>query len=157
MQRIIFSLSLCLACVFISPLQAQEASFPFQNPALAIEERVEDLISRMTLEEKASQLMYASPAIERLGVPTYNWWNECLHGVARNGRATIFPQAIGMAATFDTELMERIGDAVSTEARAKYNVSIANDFRGQYQGLTFWKHNVNCVRDPPWGRCQDTY
>ena len=118
---------------------------------------MDDLISRMTLEEKASQLMYGSPAIDRLGVPAYNWWNECLHGVARNGRATIFPQAIGMAATFDTELIERIGEAVSTEARAKYNVSIENDYRGRYQGLTFWTPNVNLFRDPRWGRGQETY
>ncbi len=138
-------------------LFAQDYKFPFQNPKLSTEKRVDDLINRMTLEEKAGQLMYNAPAIERLGVPEYNWWNECLHGVARNGRATIFPQAIGMAATFDTELMHRIGTAISDEARAKYNISAANGYRGRYQGLTFWTPNVNLFRDPRWGRGQETY
>lgn len=138
-------------------LSAQDIKYPFQNPNLSLEERVDDLIQRMTLEEKAGQLMYGAPAIERLDVPAYNWWNECLHGVARNGRATIFPQAIGMAATFDTDLMQRIGDVISTEARAKYNISIANGYRGRYQGLTFWTPNVNLFRDPRWGRGQETY
>lgn len=138
-------------------LVAQSYKFPFQDPNLAMTKRVDDLVSRMTLEEKAGQLMYNAPAIERLGVPEYNWWNECLHGVARNGRATIFPQAIGMAAAFDTELMHRIGTAISDEARAKYNISAANGFRGRYQGLTFWTPNVNLFRDPRWGRGQETY
>ncbi|MCB0551648.1 MAG: glycosyl hydrolase, partial [Phaeodactylibacter sp.] len=138
-------------------LFAQEMKYPFQDPGLSIEERAEDLISRLTLEEKVGQLMYGAPAIERLGIPAYNWWNECLHGVARNGRATIFPQAIGMAATFDTDLMQRVGEAISDEARAKYNVSVANGFRRQYQGLTFWTPNVNLFRDPRWGRGQETY
>jgi beta-glucosidase len=138
-------------------LQAQDMPLPFQNPALSLEDRLDDLISRMTLEEKISQLMYDAPAIKRLGVPAYNWWNECLHGVARNGRATIFPQAIGLGATFDTDLMHQIGEAISTEGRAKYNVSIAHEQRGQYQGLTFWSPNVNLFRDPRWGRGQETY
>ncbi|MEM8524357.1 MAG: glycoside hydrolase family 3 N-terminal domain-containing protein [Bacteroidota bacterium] len=146
-------------CLFLlaNLLPAQKEQLPFQNPDLSIEKRVDDLISHMTLEEKAGQLMYNAPAIERLGVPEYNWWNECLHGVARNGRATIFPQAIGMAATFDTDLMHRIGTAVSDEARAKYNVSIKHGARGRYQGLTFWTPNVNLFRDPRWGRGQETY
>lgn len=132
-------------------------TFPYQNPNLSLDQRVDDLVSRMTLEEKAGQLMYTAPAIERLNVPEYNWWNECLHGVARNGRATVFPQAIGMAATWDTDLMQRIGDAIATEGRAKYNVSIAHGHRGRYQGLTFWSPNVNIFRDPRWGRGQETY
>lgn len=136
---------------------AQENTLRYQNPELSIEERTEALISQMSMEEKVSQLMYNSPAIERLQVPQYNWWNECLHGVARNGRATVFPQAIGMAATFDTDLMHRIGRAISMEARAKYNVSLANNQRGRYQGLTFWTPNVNIFRDPRWGRGQETY
>ena len=143
--------------LFITTQFFAQSNYPFQDPALSIEKRIDDLVSRMTLEEKASQLLYRSPAVERLGVPAYNWWNECLHGVARNGRATIFPQAIGMAATFDTDLMQRIGDAISDEARAKYNVSVANGMRGQYQGLTFWTPNVNLFRDPRWGRGQETY
>ncbi len=129
----------------------------FQNPDLPIAQRVNDLISKMTLEEKVGQLMYGAPAIDRLDVPAYNWWNECLHGIARNGRATIFPQAIGMSATFDLDLIHRIGVAISDEARAKYNVSIQNNFRGRYQGLTFWTPNVNLFRDPRWGRGQETY
>ncbi|HMQ46575.1 MAG TPA: glycoside hydrolase family 3 N-terminal domain-containing protein [Saprospiraceae bacterium] len=140
-----------------SSLFGQDYKYPFQNPALSIEKRVDDLIARMTLEEKVGQLMYSAPAIERLDVPAYNWWNECLHGIARNGRATVFPQAIGMAATFDTDLMQRVGEAISDEARAKYNVSAAKGFRGRYQGLTFWTPNVNLFRDPRWGRGQETY
>lgn len=155
-QKVAF-LSLLLLCLSLNANFAQDTTFPFQNPALTTADRVDDLISRMTLEEKISQLSYNSAAIERLGIPEYNWWNECLHGVARNGRATVFPQAIGMAATWDTDLMQRIGDAISTEARAKYNVSIAHDMRGQYQGLTFWTPNVNIFRDPRWGRGQETY
>ncbi|GAB5550512.1 MAG: glycoside hydrolase family 3 C-terminal domain-containing protein [Saprospiraceae bacterium] len=129
----------------------------YQNPSLSITERTESLIGSMTLEEKVGQLMYNAPAIDRLEVPQYNWWNECLHGVARNGRATIFPQAIGMAATFDQGLMDRIGKAISMEARAKYNVSVANGQRERYQGLTFWTPNINIFRDPRWGRGQETY
>lgn len=135
----------------------QNGKYPFQNPDLSIAKRVDDLVSRMTLEEKVGQLLYNAPAIDRLGVPQYNWWNECLHGVARNGRATVFPQAIGMAATWDTDLMQRIGHAIALEARAKYNVSIANGLRERYQGLTFWSPNVNIFRDPRWGRGQETY
>lgn len=129
----------------------------FQNPKLSIDERVNNLIALMTLEEKINQLRYDSPAIERLGIPEYNWWNECLHGVARNGKATVFPQAIGLAATWDTDLIHRIGDAIGTEARAKYNVNSNHGRRGIYQGLTFWSPNVNIFRDPRWGRGQETY
>jgi len=136
---------------------AQMNSLPFQNPDLPLEERVEDLIDRMTLEEKVGQMIYEAPAIERLGIPAYNWWNECLHGVARNGQATVFPQAIGMAATWDPDLMHRIGDVIATEGRAKFNLSVAHDMRGRYQGLTFWTPNVNIFRDPRWGRGQETY
>ena len=131
--------------------------YPFQNPALSIEERVDDLVGRLTLEEKMLQLRYDAAAVERLGIPAYNWWNECLHGVARNGRATVFPQAIGMAATFDVDLMKRIGSAIGDEGRAKFNVSAARGYRGRYQGLTFWTPNINIFRDPRWGRGQETY
>lgn len=140
-----------------SPHFGQRFSYAFQNPSLTIKERTADLISQLTLEEKVGQLLYNSPGIGRLGIPTYNWWNECLHGVARNGRATVFPQAIGLAATFDTELIEKVGKAISMEARAKYNVSLEYNLRGQYQGLTFWSPNVNIFRDPRWGRGQETY
>jgi beta-glucosidase len=111
----------------------------------------------MTLEEKASQMLHESAAIERLGIPEYNWWNECLHGVARAGFATVFPQAIGLAATFDPDLMLRVATAISDEARAKYHASVAAGNRGQYKGLTFWTPNVNIFRDPRWGRGQETY
>ncbi|MEL6674872.1 MAG: glycoside hydrolase family 3 N-terminal domain-containing protein [Bacteroidota bacterium] len=148
---ILVSWSLCLT------MGIAQTTHPFQDPSLSLEERLDDLISRLSLEEKVNQLRYDAPAVERLGIPAYNWWNECLHGVARNGRATIFPQAIGMAATFDPELMFRVGTAISDEARAKYNVSVARDMRRRYQGLTFWSPNVNLFRDPRWGRGQETY
>ena len=111
----------------------------------------------MTLEEKASQLLYKSPAIERLNIPRYNWWNEALHGVARAGVATVFPQAIGLAATFDRDLVKKVAEAISDEARAKYNLSIKEGIRRQYHGLTFWSPNVNIFRDPRWGRGQETF
>ncbi len=129
----------------------------FWDPELSINQRVDDLVSKLTLEEKVKQLMYDAPAIERLGVPSYNWWNECLHGIARNGRATVFPQAIGLAATFDENLIFRVANAISDEARAKFNAAIAIGNRGQYSGLTFWTPNVNIFRDPRWGRGQETY
>ena len=119
--------------------------------------RAQDLVSRMTLEEKASQLRYDAPAIPRLGVPAYNWWNEGLHGVARAGVATSFPQAIGMAAAFDTGLMQMVGDVIAEEGRAKYNAYSAQDDRDIYKGLTFWSPNVNIFRDPRWGRGHETY
>jgi beta-glucosidase len=130
---------------------------PFMDPGLSIDERVTDLIGRMTLAEKVSQMTYDSPAIERLGVPAYNWWNECLHGVARAGRATVFPQAIGMAATFDEDLILQVSNAISDEARAMYQASTEKDRRLRYGGLTFWTPNVNIFRDPRWGRGQETY
>ena len=131
--------------------------YKFQNPELSIEERVNDLVSQMTLKEKVSQMRYDAPAIDRLGVPEYNWWNECLHGVARAGEATVFPQAIGLGATWDTELMFNVGNAISDEARAKHHRFAATDRRGIYQGLTFWTPNINIFRDPRWGRGQETY
>jgi beta-glucosidase len=111
----------------------------------------------MTLEEKVGQMMNAAPAIPRLGIPAYDWWNEALHGIARAGLATVFPQAIGLAATWDTNLEHRIADAISTEARAKYNDAIAHGNHGRYYGLTFWSPNINIFRDPRWGRGQETY
>lgn len=116
-----------------------------------------DLVAQMTVEEKASQLKYDAPSIPRLNVPAYNWWNEALHGVARAGQATVFPQAIGLGATFDPGLLEQIGDVVSTEGRAKYNAHSAHGDRDIYKGLTFWAPNVNIFRDPRWGRGHETY
>ncbi|NJX16134.1 glucan 1,4-alpha-glucosidase [Tamlana crocina] len=131
--------------------------FKFQNPSLKIEERVQDLIHQMTLTEKVSQMRYDAPAIDRLGVPAYNWWNECLHGVARAGEATVFPQGIGMGATWNAPLIYQMGTAVSDEARAKHHKFISEGKRGIYQGLTFWTPNINIFRDPRWGRGQETY
>ena len=119
--------------------------------------KAKELVSKMTLEEKASQLRYDAPAIERLNVPAYNWWNETLHGVARAGVATSFPQAIGMAAAFDPELLERAGDVAATEGRAKYNAYSGENVRDIFKGLTFWSPNVNIFRDPRWGRGHETY
>ena len=130
---------------------------PYQDTNLTFEERARDLVSRMTLEERASQLRFDAPPIDRLGVPAYNWWNEALHGVARAGTATTFPQAIGMAAMFDPEMMYTIADIISTEGRAKYNMSVEEGDRDIYKGLTFWSPNVNIFRDPRWGRGHETY
>ena len=119
--------------------------------------RAKELVAKMTLEEKAEQLRYDAPAIPRLGVPAYNWWNEALHGVARAGVATMFPQAIAMAAAFDTKLMKETGDVIATEGRAKYNEYSEQNDRDIYKGLTFWSPNVNIFRDPRWGRGHETY
>jgi len=120
-------------------------------------EKARRLVAQMTVEEKASQLRYDSPPIPRLGIPTYNWWNEALHGVARAGTATSFPQAIGMAAMFDDALLEQLGDVAATEGRAKYNAQSSEDDRDIYKGLTFWSPNINIFRDPRWGRGHETY
>jgi beta-glucosidase len=146
-----------IAFIFISSCQPRADRFPYQNPDLSFEERVDDLASRMTLEEKVSQMTNDAAAIERLDIPEYNWWNECLHGVARMGKATVFPQAIGLAATFDQEHMFKVATAISDEARAKYNRFQSQDKRGIYQGLTFWSPNINIFRDPRWGRGMETY
>lgn len=119
--------------------------------------KAKSLVSQMTLEEKVSQMLHKAPAIERLGIPAYNWWNESLHGVARSGVATMFPQAIGMAAAFDVDMMEEVGDAIATEARAKFNMQQKYGDADIYKGLTFWAPNVNIFRDPRWGRGHETY
>jgi len=133
------------------------ANPPYLDPSLPVEQRVNDLVSRMTLEEKASQMQDVAPAIARLNIPAYNWWNEGLHGVARSGNATVFPQAIGLAATWNSELIHRVADVISTEARAKHNDAVARGNTGRYYGLTFWSPNINIFRDPRWGRGQETY
>lgn len=124
---------------------------------LSIDERVEDLLSKMTLGEKVTQMLYNSAEIKRLGIPEYNWWNEGLHGVARAGVATVFPQAIGLAAMFDEKFMESVADAISDEARAKHNEYLSINDRGIYKGLTYWSPNINIFRDPRWGRGHETY
>ncbi len=135
----------------------REYEYKFQDPKLSVEERATDLVNQMTLAEKVSQMRYDAPAIERLGVPAYNWWNECLHGVARAGEATVFPQAIGMGATFNESLINEVGTVISDEARAKHHRFVKENKRGIYQGLTFWTPNINIFRDPRWGRGQETY
>lgn len=129
----------------------------WKDPGQAIDDRVADLISKMTLEEKVSQMVNNSAPIDRLGIPAYNWWGECLHGVARFGRATVYPQAIGLAATWDTDLIGRIGNAISDEGRAMFHAMEAYGFSRRYGGLTYWTPNINIFRDPRWGRGQETY
>lgn len=136
-------------------LSAQE--YPFQNPELPREDRIEDLLSRLTVQEKIGLMMNGSQGVERLGIPEYNWWNEALHGVARAGLATVYPQAIGMAATFDPQTHLQTFTYISDEARAKYHDAVRKGIRRQYFGLTFWTPNINIFRDPRWGRGQETY
>jgi beta-glucosidase len=143
--------------LILAPALWSQTTPLYKNPDAPLEKRVEDLLSRMTLEEKVSQMMNASPAIERLDVPAYNWWNECLHGVARAGRATVFPEPVGLAATWDTDLIFRAATAISDEARAKHNEFLRRGKRNIYQGLTFWSPNINLARDPRWGRAMETY
>ena len=135
----------------------QQSKLPYQDSKLSFEQRSEDLLSRLTLQEKVNLMRYDSPAIDRLGIPAMNWWNECLHGVARSGLATVFPQAIGMGAMWDTSEMFNIANAISDEARAKHQEYVSRGKRGIYQGLTFWTPNINIFRDPRWGRGMETY
>src|SRR5690606_37424702 len=127
------------------------------DPRLGVEQRAKDLVGRLTRGEKIAQLVHDTPAIERLGIPRYSWWNEALHGVARSGPATVFPQAIGLAATFDPNLVKQVAEAIADEARAKFNSARRLDNRDRYAGLTFWSPNINLLRDPRWGRGQETY
>jgi len=129
----------------------------YLDPSFSFQERAEDLADQMTFEEQAPQLSYGAPAIDRLGVPAYNWWNEGLHGVARSGTATMFPQAIGLAAMFDDRLLNKVAHIIATEARAKYNESSKHGDRDIYKGLTLWSPNINIFRDPRWGRGHETY
>jgi beta-glucosidase len=145
----------CAYLFFTTILQAQKPAY--LNTSLPIDTRVKDLVSRLTLKEKVDQLMYTAPAIPRLNIPAYNWWNEALHGVARSGPATVFPQAIGLAATFDNQLALKESSAISDEARAMFNAFQKNKNYAQYAGLTFWTPNINIFRDPRWGRGQETY
>ena len=146
----------------VGPQQTASAPAPSDKPvyldtSLDFETRAEDLVSRMTLEEKVSQMLDRAPAVERLGVPEYNWWNEALHGVARSGLATVFPQAIGLAATWDDSLIHRMATVISDEARAKHHEYVRRGRRLRYQGLTMWSPNINLFRDPRWGRGMETY
>jgi len=153
MKKVIISQFLLF--VIINVLMAQSPAY--LKTDLPFEERVNDLVSRMTLEEKAGQLLYTAPAIPRLGLPAYNWWNEALHGVARAGYATVFPQSITIANSWDEELMLDVANAISDEARAKYHEFLRRSEPGIYHGLTFWSPNINIFRDPRWGRGHETY
>lgn len=161
----LFALTLSALSITAPTLTAQtqaaaagpDSSAKYFNPALTTPERVDDLVSRMTLDEKISQMQDEAAAIPRLGVPRYGWWNEALHGVAISGYATNFPQAIGLAATWDPDLLHQIAGVISTEARAKHNAALAADNHRRFFGLTFWSPNVNIFRDPRWGRGQETY
>lgn len=151
------AMTLLAAAAFFTA-QAQQADYPFRDTSLTIHERVQDLVSRMTIEEKISQMMNNSAAIERLGIPAYEWWNEALHGVARAGIATVFPQAIGFAASFDDGAVYDMAVMISDEARAKYHDFLKKQgYTKRYQGLTYWSPNINIFRDPRWGRGQETY
>src|SRR5215207_7883631 len=153
--------SLCLSSILLPalPAAAQTGAAPpdYLNPRLPVNRRVDDLVSRMTLEEKVSQMMNKAVAIERLGVPFYEWWNEALHGVAYAGHATVFPQAIGLGASWNEDLVKSVAAAISDEARAKYHDAVRRDFRKRFYGLTFWSPNINIFRDPRWGRGQETF
>ncbi len=156
-------LNVLLVCVFFVPSYGQPAKtqyqYAFQNPSLSFDERVNDLVSRLTLEEKVAQMLNAAPAIQRLGIPAYDWWNEVLHGVARTPfKVTVYPQAIAMAATFDTNSLKQMADYSALEGRAIHNKAIQMGKTGdRYLGLTYWTPNINIFRDPRWGRGQETY
>jgi beta-glucosidase len=156
-MRALVRVSLIALAAVAASAQAQQASPDYQNQALSFEVRVKDLVGRMTLDEKVLQMKDVAPAIPRLGVPEYNWWNEALHGVARSGLATVFPQAIGLAAMWDDSAMFRMATVISDEARAKHQEYLRTGTRQRYQGLTFWSPNINLFRDPRWGRGQETY
>jgi beta-glucosidase len=146
-----------LFAVLLGTVNLQAEDRPWLDDRLPGDERVQSLIDAMTVEEKMAQLQADAPGIERLGVLPYNWWNEALHGVARSGRATVYPQPIGLAATFDEELVHRVATAISDEARAKFNIAQGIENYGRYAGLTFWSPNINIFRDPRWGRGMETY
>lgn len=150
-------LSILLAFIPLFIFGQEIITLPYMDSSLPVDKRVADLVSRMTLQEKADQLLYTAPAIPRLGIPEYNWWNEALHGVARSGWATVFPQSITLANSWDEDLMFEIASVISDEARAKYNDYQRRGKRGIYQGLTFWSPNINIFRDPRWGRGHETY
>ena len=154
----VFTFVVCLLALS-SPATTQESTpdAPYLNPKLPLDQRVNDLVSRMTLDEKVSQMMNAAPAIPRLRIPQYDWWNEGLHGVAFSGVATVFPQAIGLGATFDPQLVNRVANVISDEARAKYHEAQRRGNYDRFYGLTFWSPNINIFRDPRWGRGQETY
>jgi beta-glucosidase len=154
-----FFTALSALCLFAINGTGATYEFPYRDPSLSFEKRAADLVSRLTLEEKVAQMLNNTPAIERLGIPAYDWWNECLHGVARTPeyKVTVFPQALGMAAGWDVDAMHAMADYTATEGRAVYNTASAKGDRRIYRALTFWTPNINIFRDPRWGRGQETY
>ncbi|WP_372771910.1 glycoside hydrolase family 3 C-terminal domain-containing protein [Mangrovibacterium sp.] len=149
--------SVSIIIILFFSVSLGQNQYPFEDLSLSHEKRVEDLVSRLTLEEKINQLMDSAPSIDRLNIPEYNWWNECLHGVARAGYATVFPQSITIAASWNKNLLREVANVISDEARAKHHEFIRRGQRGMYQGLTFWSPNINIFRDPRWGRGHETY
>ena len=146
-----------MLCAVLTVMSLSAQTLPYQNPNLSAAQRADDLLTRLTLEEKVCLMMDTSPAIERLGIPQFQWWNEALHGIGRNGFATVFPITMGMAASWDDALLHKVFTAVSDEARVKaQQAKRAGDIK-RYQSLSFWTPNINIFRDPRWGRGQETY
>ncbi|HEY1262315.1 MAG TPA: glycoside hydrolase family 3 N-terminal domain-containing protein, partial [Terriglobales bacterium] len=156
-MMLLLAASVLLTTAALAQENAPPANARYLDPSQPVEVRVDDLISRMTLEEKASQLVNQARAIPRLQVPAYDWWSEALHGVARAGVATVFPEPVGLAATFDAPLIHDMATVIGVEARAKHNQAVRAGSRKIYQGLDFWSPNINIFRDPRWGRGQETY
>jgi beta-glucosidase len=158
MKKILCWIVLSVICQQMSSGIKESYEYPFLNPSLSVEERAKDIVSRLTLEEKVTQMLNKAPSIDRLGIPEYNWMNECLHGIARTKhKVTVFPQAIGMASGWDKEAMKIMADYTAEEGRAIHNIAQAKQSYRSYQGLTFWTPNINIFRDPRWGRGQETY
>src|SRR6266705_210236 len=154
----VICIALSTSCVLAQqPAPSTEMKPAYLDPSLALDQRVNDLVSRLTLEEKAEQMQDVARGIPRFGIPPVTWWNKGLHGITRAGHATVFTQAIELAAAWDTNLVHRVADIISTEARAKYNDAVQHGNFGRYFGLTFWSPNINIFRDPRWGRGQETY
>src|SRR3981189_2218845 len=151
------ALLLSLGMLSSGAIAQSQKTLPYLDPSLPTQQRVDDLASRMSLEEKVPQLINPAPAIPRLNVPAYDYWSEGLHGIARSGYATLFPQAIGMAATWDAPLVNQISTVISPEARAKHKQAARTNIHSIYYGLTIWSPNINIFRDPRWGRGQETY
>src|SRR5580698_3169293 len=157
-KRYTAPLSAIFFLLAVASCAGQSAANPvYLDPSKPIEARVDDLVGRMTLEEKASQLVNQARAVQHLNIPAYDWWSEALHGVARAGTATVFPEPIGLAATFDDSLIHQMAIAIGTEARAKHNQAVKAGRRDIMEGLDFWSPNINIFRDPRWGRGQETY
>src|ERR1035437_3072408 len=152
-----YSIIVALALSFSLTVFAEPSTPAYLDLSKPVDARVADLVTRLSIEEKASLMMNGSAGVPRLGIPKYDWWNEALHGVARAGEATVFPQAIGLAAMWDDDFLFTVADTISTEARAKYNDAIRHDNHERYYGLTIWSPTINIFRDPRWGRGQETY